>query len=334
MSKVLKMGRRKHCTLSEKEIILKFYEQGKSMGDISKLMNCSKTKIFNAIHQTVKPETRGRKRKTTARFDQLLVRKCKKDPFRSSKDLKNDLCASVTSRTIRNRLQEAELKSRSPRKVPLLSKKNIKKRLIFARQHLHRENWRNVLWSDETKINLFGSDGRMFVRRPKNKEFDPKYTKKTVKHGGGSLMLWGCFSASGVGPIYWINGKMCAVDYVEILKNQMLPYSEEEMPLKWEFMQDNDPKHSSNLVKSWFQENKVAVMDWPSQSPDLNPIEHLWGVLKKKIGQYKSKNKNDLWDKIQEAWYSISPEVCANLVGSMHRRCEEVIKMNGASTKY
>lgn len=92
-----------------------------------------------------------------------------KNPFLSSKDLKNTLQATVSSRTIRNRLIKKDLKAYSVRKVPLLSKKNIVKRLSFAKRHLARKNWKNVLWSDETKINLFGSDG---------KTFDPKYTKK------------------------------------------------------------------------------------------------------------------------------------------------------------
>lgn len=66
-------------------------------------------------------------------------------------------------------------------------------------------------------------------------------------------MVWGCFSEEGVGPIFWIKNKMCAVDYVNILQTIMLPYAKEEMPIRWEFMQDNDPKHASKLVKQWFK---------------------------------------------------------------------------------
>lgn len=293
-----------------------------------------KKKVFSACHFQNKAETRGRKRATSRKFDQLLVRQSRKNPFSSSEELKRELSAPVTSRTIRNRLVEMTLRAHSARKVPYLSKKNISSRKIFAKKHLLRENWKNVLWSDETKINLFGSDGKQYVRRPPNTAYDPKHTIKTVKHGGGNIMLWGCFSSSGVGPIYWIKDKMCATDYVQILNTVMLPYAAEEMPLKWEFMQDNDPKHSSKLVKNWFRDNNVSVMEWPSQSPDLNPIEHLWGILKRKIAAHKSKKKEDLWQKVQDAWYSIDPLICSNLVNSMCRRCAAVLKNDGATTKY
>lgn len=290
--------------------------------------------MFSAINFKITEEKRGRKRATSKKFDQLLIRESKKKTFLSSEELKNVLQAPVSSRTIRNRLISGGLKAYSARKVPYLSRKNITCRLSFAKKHLLRANWKNVLWSDETKINLFGSDGKVHVRRPKNSAYDPKHTLKTVKHGGGNILLWGCFSSAGVGPLFWIKDKMCAADYVNILNNVMLPYAKEEMPLIWEFQQDNDPKHSSKLAKKWFQDNNVKLVEWPSQSPDLNPIEHLWGILKKRIAAYKAKNKADLWEKVQAEWFSINPSVCAKLVDSMSRRCTAVIKAQGATTKY
>lgn len=147
-------------------------------------------------------------------------------------------------------------------------------------------------------------------------------------------MIWGAFSYYGVGPIYWIKPIMDRHVYVEILKNVMLPYAEEEMPLRWVFQQDNDPKHTSKLAKEWFQDNNVEVMEWPAQSPDLNPIENLWTDVKKAVSEAKPTNNNQLWKVVEQSWYSIPKERCQGLVNSMKRRCEAVIKNKGFATKY
>lgn len=127
---------------------------------------------------------------------------------------------------------------------------------------------------------------------------------------------------------------MCAVDYVHILNSVMLTLTEEEVPIKWEFMQYSDPKHPSKLANKYLQQNKINVMEWPSQSPGLNPIEHLWGILKRRIGDCKTKKKDELWSKIQREWYSIPVETCAELVNSMGRTVEAVINNKSATTKY
>ena len=188
------------------------------------------------------------------------------------------------------------------------------------------------MWTDESKFNIFGSDGKQFVRRPPHKEFDPHYTKKTLKFGGGSIMAWGCFSSSGIGHIYLKSDTMTANIYTAILKEIMLPYAEDNMPLLWIFQQDNDPKYKASIIKRWFQNNGIRQLDWPAQSPDLNPIENLWKIVKDQVAKQKPRNKRDLWEAVK-TWYAIPLSTCHKLVNSMPKRLIEV-KKKGHATKY
>ena len=82
----------------------------------------------------------------------------------------------------------------------------MKNRISFSNEHKNwsLEKWRNILWTDESKVMLFGSKAHcQYVRRPTRKEFDPKYIIKTIKHSGGKIMVWGCFSYYGVGLIFF-----------------------------------------------------------------------------------------------------------------------------------
>lgn len=334
------MGRNHHCTEDEKKIVQTMRNQGKSLREIAKSIGRSLHFVQNALSKKQKRETRGRPKKTSPETDRRIVLMVKKDPFISSKAISAELCNEISPQTVRRRLLQAKLPGRIARKVPLMRQKNIKTRLEFAKEHLQwsgcegEKKWRNILWSDETKINLFGNDCQRNVRRPKGKEFHVKFTKKTVKHGGGNIMVWGCFSWNGVGPIFRIEDTMNASGYRDILENVMLPYASENMPLIWTFQQDNDPKHSSRLVKNWFLENNVPVLSWPSQSPDLNPIENLWSELKIRLSKEVFKNKDDLWEKTQKIWYEIPLEKCQNLISSMPRRVEKVLQNKGGYTGY
>jgi len=101
-----------------------------------------------------------------------------------------------------------------------------------------------IVWSDECKFNVFGSDGKPYVRRSPDKQLDPKYTKKTIKHGGASIMVWGCFTASGVGPLGKIEGIMNGEMDRDILVNNLSGEYADNLPLAWIFQQENDQQNS------------------------------------------------------------------------------------------
>ena len=247
----------------------------------------------------------------------------------------------VHPQTVRRALKESGFRSATKKKVPMLKKTHRQKQLEFAKRHENWtvEDWKRVLWSDETKINRIGSDGKLYVWKQKGESISDRTTTPTVKHGGGNnLMVWGCMGWNGVGMLIEVEGKMDAIQYCEILDEGMVE-SFEKLDMeegKRYFQQDNDPKHTSRKAKQWFEDNDIEVLIWPAQSPDLNPIEHLWHYLKRQLLKYDipPKGAHELWDRLVDEWNRIPPEVCQGLIESMPRRIQAVIKANGGHTKY
>lgn len=243
---------------------------------------------------------------------------------------------TVSTQTVRRVLKKHSFKAVTKKKKPLLSAMHRKKCLTFALKYQNWtvEDWKRVIWSDETKINRIGSDGKQWVWKQTGQGLISREVQATVKFGGGNIMVWGCMGWEGVGRLAEIEGRMDAKQYVDILEENLLPSMEESEELI--FQQDNDPKHTSKLAKNWMEEHDITLLDWPPQSPDLNPIEHLWNHIKKELAKYPRQPKGvwEIWDRVSEVWENIEAEVCQNLIESMPRRVEAVIKAKGGHTKY
>ena len=140
-------------------------------------------------------------------------------------------------------------------------------------------------------------------------------------------------SAAGVGELYFTEGNMNSNMYCEILQQSMIP-SIQKLGSRAVFQHDNDPKRTSKTTIALLKRLRVRVMDWPSMSPDLNPIEHLWGILKWKVELCKTSNICQLRDVVMEEWKSIPVATCEVLVNSMPRRVKTVLDNDGRHTKY
>jgi Transposase len=151
-------------------------------------------------------------------------------------------------------------------KKPLLSKRNKNLRIEICTKWSFKPDsfWDEVIFSDECKFNLFNSDGRIKVWRERGKRLDPKYINSTVKHGNGGVTAWGSFSSKGVGILVFINGIMDKYVYCNILANNLVE-SASIMGLKnFTFQHDNDPKHSSKIVRRFLEESEIPVLEWAS----------------------------------------------------------------------
>uniref|UniRef100_A0A3B4DBA8 Transposase Tc1-like domain-containing protein n=1 Tax=Pygocentrus nattereri TaxID=42514 RepID=A0A3B4DBA8_PYGNA len=202
----------------------------------------------------------------------MITRRVSRNPRTTQGDLVNDLQkagTNLTKATVSNTLRRQGLTSCSARRVPLLKPVHIRARLKFAREHLDvlEEYWENVIWSDETKVVLFGTNTTRRVWRRVNAELRPKNTIPTVKHGGGNIMLWGCFSPScssskGIAELVRVYEIMNGAMYCEILGANLLPSARAlKMKCGWVFQHDNDPKHTARATKEWLRKKHSKVLD-------------------------------------------------------------------------
>ncbi|KFM73508.1 Transposable element Tcb1 transposase, partial [Stegodyphus mimosarum] len=323
-------------------MIIGFRAKGGSISETAEFVNCSRAavvKVYRAWQKgTVQNQRRGKCGAPRAIDDrgERRLRRCVRADRRATVEqlttkMNQGATKSVSQSTIQRTLLRLGLRSRRLVRAPMLTAVHRRRRLEFARQYSSwtSTEWRQVAFSDESRFMLHRTDGRWRIRRETSERNHPATIAGTVQAGGGSIMVWGMFSWHSLGSLIIVEGTMDQYKYASVLADHVHPYMRIVFPQDdGIFQQDNARCHTAASVRAWFEEHQdeFTVLPWPANSPDLNPIEHLWDHLDRVVRAMDPQPRNlaQLATALESAWLNIPENTFRDLCDSLPARLAAV----------
>jgi hypothetical protein len=290
------------------------------------------------LAMTKAPARRGRGRppKVTPRIRRIIRRLALNDPKSTTRSISGCLKRQgfhISKTTVASVLkQDPTVKYGRSNKRNQLSKRHKTMRIAWAQEHKARRRlrWEDVIFVDEKKWSLDGPDGSSSHWHLKSSGPRHRYKRHT---GGGKIMVFGGFSSRGVTKLYKFESNMKSLNYIKALETTLLPSARKLGGPFYRLVQDGARPHWSKLTSAFFKSSGIRTYPHPPCSPDLNPIENLWGIVSNKVyaGGKQYKAADELWAAVQKEWSKIPLSTLKNLAKSMPDRINSVLAHKGAA---
>jgi transposase len=315
--------------------ILTYCETGKSTKFIMEKTGMSKSTINDIRRGQIKYKNEyssppGRPSKLSA-LHKRNIRKFIKDNDRETlPSTRSHLNLQVSNATLSRTFKELGLSRRKLKTKPHWTPSHEKKRVDFALARANPKfDWSKWIFSDEKKFNLDGPDGYKYYWHFKGNE-SKIFSRDS--NSRASVMVWGGISKNGITALMEVPKKCNSKKYCDLLEEGLIPYYDDGDI----FQQDGASCHTSKETMKFLKENGIETVSWPSKSPDLSPIENVWGWMVKDIyfGKSAYKNVDELKQTVFDSWKRIPDELIDKLIESMPNRMKNVIEMKGKTINY
>lgn len=337
----------RHTNIQMRKDILKLHSEGYNQREIARKLGVSPATVNLWVNRDGNLESlqkTGRFRKTTPEQDNEMYLMSQNDPFLSATDINRYLTLNICAQTVRNRLSERGLRNCKAPQKPFLLETHKERRMEFAAKYHHwsPDQWEAAAcFADEKTFQSFGN-GIARVWRPKLTRWKPRdpnivtrFDQSVIRErkvsGRFSVSLWGC-----IGKLNCLHrvttGRLNHEHFISEILNVYIPTDDDEFLL----VQDNAPIHTAKNVRKWLSERNIRTIEWPAYSPDLNPIENLWGRIEYLTRNRMPNSNENLWDIVNQTYKEITNDnaYIKNLVRSMPKRLAEVLRVQGNVTKY
>ncbi|GFW34584.1 transposable element Tcb2 transposase [Trichonephila clavipes] len=302
-----------------------------------------KWRVFSNVGTAIRGFSSGRPRGTTPADDRYIVLQARRNRRKTAGEIARHTTQAsgrqISRFTVTRRLHGGGLFARRPVRCVSLTPAHRRRRSLWCREHRNwRDNeWGRVLFTDESRFSLSSDSHRILTWRERGSRNHPSNIIERDRYGGRGVLVWGGIMLGSRTNLHILDAG--SVNGTRYCNEILLPYVRcfrGAMGLQFLFMDDNAPCHCTVAAEQLLESEDIERMDWPAQSPDLNPIEHVWYFLGRRLAArtLPQVTIRELRLAVQDEWEAMPQQLIDTLILSMGRRCETCLAVRGDHIPY